>query len=170
MKVIFRFQQHQSRIRIPGFFLFGAILFCASSTFSQARNLGPKDTFAAAGLTAKEVREITDGVEQSAYDTPDSWTSELRVRRVDLGSAPGIVVQGTELLCGGTGNCQTWVFRKAAGKWVSMFADQAPLADSFQFGPTSTGGVKDFIITTNSSAEASQRVIYKFDGKLYRTK
>lgn len=158
-------------MRISGFFLFGAILLGASSTFAQARDLGPKDTFAAAGLTAKEVREITDGVEQSAYDTPDSWASELRVRRVDLGSFPGMVVRGTKLLCGGTGNCQTWVFRKAAGKWVSMFGgDQAPLADSFQFGPTSTGGVKDFTITGNSSAEDSHRVIYKFDGKLYRTK
>jgi hypothetical protein len=173
MEIIFRSRQHQSRIRISTALLFGAIFLCATSTFAQARNPAPKvkDTFAAAGLTAKEVHEITDGVEQSAYDTPDSWASELRVRRVDLGSVPGMVVQGTKLLCGGTGNCQTWVFRKAEGKWVSMFGgDQAPLADSFQFGPTSTSGVKDFTISANSSAEGSHRVIYKFDGKLYRTK
>jgi hypothetical protein len=48
--------------------------------------------------------------------------------------------------------------------------DQAPLADSFQLGPNSTSGVKDLTITTNSSAESSHRAIYKFDGKLYRTK
>jgi hypothetical protein len=158
-------------MRISGFQLSGAILLCASSALAQAQALGPKDTFAAARLSAKEVHEITDGVEQSAYDVPDSWESELRVRRVDLGNVSGMVVQGTKLLCGGTGNCQTWVFRKAEGKWVSMFGgDQAPIADSFQLGPTSTGGVKDFTITANSSAEASHRVTYKFDGKLYRAK
>ncbi|HEY6902847.1 MAG TPA: hypothetical protein VI216_00970 [Candidatus Acidoferrales bacterium] len=158
-------------MRISGFHLFAAILLCATSALAQAHGLGPKDTFAAARLSAKEVHEITDGVEQSAYDTPDSWESELRVKRIDLGYVSGIVVQGTKLLCGGTGNCQTWVFRKAEGKWVSMFGgDQAPMADSFQFGPTSTGGVKDFTITANSSAEAGHRVTYKFDGKLYRAK
>ena len=158
-------------MRLSAFQLIAAILLCASSALSQAHSLRPKDTFAAARLSAKEVREITDGVEQSAFDTPDSWESELRVRRVDLGNGSGIVVQGTKLLCGGTGNCQTWVFRKADGKWVSMFGgDQAPIADSFQLGPTSTGGVKDFTITANSSAEASHRVTYKFDGKQYRAK
>jgi hypothetical protein len=158
-------------MRISGFQLAGAVLLCASSALAQAQALGPKDTFAGAHLSAKEIHEITDGVEQSAYDIPDSWESELHVRRVDLGNIPGIVVQGTKLLCGGTGNCQTWVFRKAEGKWVSMFGgDQAPIADGFQLGPTSTGGVKDFTITANSSAEASHRVTYKFDGKLYRAK
>jgi len=158
-------------MRLSGFQLSAAILLCASSALAQAHGLAAKDTFAAAGLSAKEIREITDGVEQSAFDTPDSWESELRVRRVDLGNLSGIVVQGTKLLCGGTGNCQTWVFRKAEGKWVSMFdGAQAPIADSFQLGPTSTGGVKDFTITANTSAKASHRVTYKFDGKLYRSK
>ncbi len=158
-------------MRISAFRLVAAVLLCASSALAQTQALGPKDTFAAAHLSAKEIREITDGVEQSAYDIPDSWESELRVRRVDLGNIPGIVVQGTKLLCGGTGNCQTWVFRKAEGKWVSMFGgDQAPVADSFQLGPISTGGVKDFTITANLSAEASHRVTYKFDGKQYRAK
>ena len=150
---------------------FVATLLCASAAFAQAQNLGPKETFAAARLSAQEIQQITEGVEQSAYDTPDSWERELRARRVDLGDVAGMVVQGTKLLCGGTGNCQTWVFRKAAGKWISMFGgEQAPLADSFQFGPASTGGVKDFSVTANSSAEDSHRVTYKFDGKLYRAK
>jgi len=30
----------------------------------------------------------------------------------DLGSSPGLVLEGTNLLCGGTGNCQIFVFRR----------------------------------------------------------
>jgi hypothetical protein len=101
-------------MKLSALLLLNAVLVCASPTMGQMRNLGAKDTFAAARLSAKEIREIVAEVEQSAYDTPDSWESELRVQRVDLGACPGIIVQGSKLLCGGTGNCQTWVFRKAA--------------------------------------------------------
>src|SRR5579862_6292723 len=87
--------------------LFGAAAFAQTVT----------DTFAAAKLSGREVREIIAGVEQSAYDTPTSWETELRVRRVDLGGSSGLVVRGTSLLCGATGNCQMWVFRKTNEKW-----------------------------------------------------
>jgi hypothetical protein len=148
---------------------FITILFFPSPP--QAQSLGPKDTFAVAKLSTNEEREIVAGLEQSAYDTPDSWTKEVRIRKIDLGEGPGIVAQGTNLLCGGTGNCQTWVFRKANNKWISLFGnDQAPLAESFQFGPAVTNGIRDFTVVTNSSAKTSQRVTYKFDGKLYRAR
>jgi len=146
-----------------------AATFAVALVFAQMQSLKPSDTFSAAGLSPKEVRDVINGVEQSAYDIPDSWEQELRVRRVNLGLTPGLVVEGTMLLCGGTGNCQTWVFRKSNGKWVSMFAgDQAPLAESFQFGPSATRAIKDFTIHTNSSAEAGKRVTYKFNGRFYR--
>jgi len=69
------------------------------------QSLGPKDTFNSVGLSAKEVP--VEEMEQSAYDTPDDWKKELRVRRTDLGNNPGMMVQGSKLLCGGTGNCGT---------------------------------------------------------------
>jgi hypothetical protein len=122
-------------------------------------------------LSRREAQEVIDAVELSAYDTPDSWQKELRVRRVDLGSYPGLVVQASNLLCGATGNCQLWVFRKAGGKWLSIFgSDQTSIAEGFQLGPARSHGVKDLAIAANSSAEASQRMTYKFDGKHYRTK
>jgi hypothetical protein len=158
------------RISLPAL-AFSAILLCSNPALPQAQSLGPKDTFAAAKLSANEEREIVAGLEQSAYDTPESWTKEVRIKRIDLGEGPGIVVQGTNLLCGGTGNCQTWVFRKANHRWVSLFGnDQAPLAESFQLGPATTNGIRDFTIVTNSSAKTSQRVTYKFDGRLYRAR
>lgn len=157
--------------RIAAFVALHAIVFLAIPAFSQADSLGPKDTFAAAKLSPKEMREIISGVEKSAYDTPDSWGNELRAKRVELGDSPGVVLQGTNLLCGGTGNCQLFVFRKANDKWVSLIGgDQAPLAESFQLGPTVTRGIKDLTVVTNTSAVTSQRVSYKFDGKIYQPK
>jgi len=153
------------------FLMFSAILVCATLAIGQMQNLGSKDTVAAARLSAKEIQEIVAEVEQSAYDTPDSWESELRVQRVDLGTSPGIIVQGSKLLCGGTGNCQTWVFRKAAGKWISLIArDQVPIAEGFSLGPNVTAGIMDFSISANTSAESAKYITYKFDGKFYRVK
>jgi hypothetical protein len=76
---------------VVAFILWGVL---ASWALSQMQSLGPRDTFAAAGISEKESREIVEGVEQSAFDTPDSWNKELRVKRVELGAAPGVVVQG----------------------------------------------------------------------------
>jgi hypothetical protein len=54
------------------------------------------------GLSADEQREILAAVAQSAFDAPDSLEEELSAVRVNLGRSPGIVLQGTKLLCGGT--------------------------------------------------------------------
>ena len=147
-----------------------AVFLGTMQSIAQMQSLRPSDTFAGAKLSTKEAREIIGAVELSAYDTPDSWKKELRVRRVDLGGYKGLVVQGSNLLCGGTGNCQIWIFRKAGDRWVSMFgSDSAPIAESFQL-ESSTQGVKDLTIVTNSSAEGGERAVYRFDGQLYRKK
>jgi len=146
------------------------LLLLAVPAASQPQSLGERETLAAARLSVQELRRILEVIEESAYDTPDSWTKELRARRVDLGAGPGLVLQGTTLLCGGTGNCQLFIFRKVNDQWVSLFGrDQAPLAESFGFGPGVTHGVKDLTLATNSSAQPTQRVTYKFDGQIYRS-
>src|SRR5215470_17021493 len=93
-------------------FLAALILFTAIDASAQMQRLDSKDAFRAANLSPCETAEILKQVEGSAYDYPDDWTRELRVRRVGLGGSPGLVLQGSKLLCGATGNCQTWVFRK----------------------------------------------------------
>lgn len=146
-----------------------ALFCCSGFALSQMQTLTAKDTWAAAKLSAREIQQITAAVEDSAFDTPDSWQDELRVRRVSLGATEsGIIAQGTKLLCGGTGNCQVFVLDKINGKWVSLFGtEQAPIAESFQLGPEVTHGIKDLTIIANSSAESSTRATYKFDGKVY---
>lgn len=135
----------------------------------QMQNLGAQDTWSAARLSAKESAEIITIIQDSAFDTPDSWRRELRARRVSLGDAPGLIVEGSNLLCGGTGNCQLWVLRKVGQKWVSLFVgEQAPLAESFRLGPTSSHGIKDLTIAANSGAEHVEVVTYRFDGRAYQ--
>jgi hypothetical protein len=144
---------------------------CAFSLFDRGLRANEKDTVAAAKLSTIEIDEIINAVKQSAYDVPKSWRGELRFRRVDLGIGPGIVVQGTSLLCGGTGNCQMWVFRKAGAKWVSLFKnDQTILAEGFEFGPALKHHVKDLTVSTNFSADETRRVTYKFDGRRYTSR
>jgi len=151
-------------------FLVCSLLFLAQrSAQEQSRNAGA--TFAVAGLSAEEVREILRDIERSAYDTPESWSVELRTKRVDLGVSLGIVVQGTDLLCGGTGNCQLFVFQKAHGHWVSMFeGGQAPIVAAFRFGPGVSHGIKDLTVTTNMGADSAKPGMYEFDGRYYRAK
>jgi hypothetical protein len=119
------------------------MLLVAVPSASQPQSLAETETLTAARLSAQELRRIFEVIEQSAYDMPDSWTKELRARRVDLGAGAGLVLQGTTLLCGGTGNCQLFVFRRVNDQWVFLFGrGQAPLAESFEFGPGVTHGVK----------------------------
>lgn len=131
--------------------------------------MGVNDTWAAVNLSPSEREQVVAGVEREAYDIPDSWTSELRIRRVDLGGGPGLVAQGSQLLCGATGNCQVFVLRRVGDRWIPLFGDdQAPVGDGFQFGPGATHGLKDLTITTNRSADVVRRVTYQFDGERYR--
>ena len=78
-------------------------LVSALTSVSSSKTLGTADTFAAAKLTKKEVTQLVPVLEQLAYDIPDSWKTELRARRIDLGNTEGLVFEGTNLLCGGTG-------------------------------------------------------------------
>jgi hypothetical protein len=143
----------------------------AAPAETQLQSLGPSDTFRAAALSSAEIGEILKQVQDSAFDIPDDWQKELHVRHFDLGSSPGVVLQGTKLLCGATRNCQTWVFRKAHNNWILMFAnDDVPIAEGFRLGPCASGGIKDFAVQANSSAEAERTVTYRFDGGLYRRK
>jgi len=145
-----------------------ALVMGAAGVF-QPQSLGSRDTLAAANLSGKEMRQIVASLEESAYDSPDSWSEELRAKRIDLGGGSGLLLQGTQRLCGGTGNCQLFIFRKVNDAWVSLVARGLTLlAESFQFGPGVTDGIKDLTVWTNTGAQADRRTTYKFDGRFYR--
>ena len=132
------------------------------------KDLSANETFAAAKLTASERKQIVDQVENTGFDVPDSWERELRVRRVSLGESDGLIVRGTQLLCGGTGNCQTWVFRRSPGGWLNMFEREAPIVSGFGFEQEGSGGIRNFVVSAHGSAAEESRTLFKFDGKVYR--
>ncbi len=132
------------------------------------KDLSANETFLAARLTAAERKQIIDQVENTSFDAPDSWDTELRVRRISLGQADGLIIRGTRLLCGGTGNCETWVFHQTLGKWSNMFEQEAPVVSGFGFEQETSEGIKNFLVSTNSSAVTGKRILFKFDGKVYR--
>ena len=140
----------------------------APQTTDWLKDMSANETFLAAKLTAAEQKQIIDQVGNTSFDAPDSWEAELRVRRVSLGELDGLIIRGTQLLCGGTGNCETWVFRRSPGKWLNMFEREAPIASGFGFEPQASGGIKNFVVSANSSASKESRTLFEFDGKVYR--
>lgn len=140
----------------------------APPKISMFLNLGDQETFLAAKLTEAERKQIIDQVEKTGFDVPDAWETELRVRRVSLGETNGLVIRGTQLLCGGTGNCETWVFRQSQGNWFNLFEQDAPIVSLFGFDQQTTGGIKNFLVGANTSGEKEIRILFKFDGKFYR--
>jgi hypothetical protein len=143
--------------------------FAQDLDFTAIPPLTDVDRVATAKLRTAEVRQIMDQVKRTSFDRPDSWPAELRLRRLSIAGGDGLVVRGTEMLCGGTGNCETWLFRRANGAWVNMFDGEAPVISSFGFGGHVSHDVPDLIATAPMSAAKNNYVVYVFDGKFYRS-
>lgn len=140
----------------------------APSKVSWVARLGNQDTFGAARLTGSEQEQIIDQVQRTSFDIPDDWQSELQVRRVSLGASDGLVIRGTRLLCGGTGNCQTWVFRLSHGAWWNLFENEAPIVSAVGFEQATTLTIENLVSTVHMSAQEELWILFKFDGRYYR--
>jgi len=121
-----------------------------------------------AGLTSTELRQITAEVMRTTFDMPDSWDEELRARRVFWGASEMLVVRGSHLLCGGTGNCQVWVFARLKNRWVPTFDQRAPIASGLAFEEDVSKGLNNLILVTNLGGDKDRYTRYRFDGKFYR--
>jgi hypothetical protein len=127
------------------------------------------DTFVESGLHAAARKEIFESVAVTAYDRPESWDAELRVRHERVGPWHVAVVRGTSRLCGATGNCQTWVFRLDGKHWVNVIAaGQAPIVDGLSL--TRAGRNRPWRLVTRAriSAQESMFAEYRFDGRLFQ--
>jgi hypothetical protein len=156
--------------------VFALLALCAMGGAALAQELdftaiplpSDADGIAAARLPPAELKQIIEQVEQTSFDTPASWEAELRLRQSSIAGGDGLVVRGAAMLCGGTGNCETWLFRRANGAWAKMFDGEAPVISSLGFGRNVSHGVPDLIATAHLSASASTYVVYVFDGTVYR--
>jgi hypothetical protein len=131
-------------------------------------HLRPAETVSAARLTPAEKRQIFRQLDDTSFDTPDSWDTEALVRRVRLGDSDGLVIQGSKLLCGATGNCATWVIRRQKDGWRNLFSGDAPLASTFAFADVLTNGVPNLVLETRLSADVTRRTVFRFNGAFYQ--
>ncbi|MEO7029103.1 MAG: hypothetical protein ABI147_06840 [Acidobacteriaceae bacterium] len=89
--------------------------------------------------------------------------SNLRVTRIDTASGHLFVVQGMgNNLCGGTGNCKTWVM---SGDYkVLMIA----IAQTFKFQERVHHGQPDLLTSMHGSAYDGDLKRWRFNGTTYR--
>ena len=147
--------------------LCAGVLQAQNPKFPVMNHVRSDETFQTTRLTSAELEEIRNDLEKTSFDFPDSWDTEVRVRDISLGSVDGLAVQGTALLCGGTGNCQTWIFRRLLGHWINLFKDQAPIASGFGFQEKMSHGIRRLVMSVNFSAGRAEYWVYDFDGQFY---
>jgi hypothetical protein len=140
----------------------------AQAQLPEARFIRVEFTFSRAGIPPAEVRQVVKQIGSTSFDMPNSWDDELRVRRMALGEADVLVVRGTTLLCGGTGNCQTWVFLRAKAQWRSLIAGDAPLASGLGFEDVDKGALKNLVLVANAGGQKDRYTRYRYDGRNYR--
>ena len=97
---------------------------------------------------------------------------ELLATHLDMGEGRenGLVVQGSENLCGATGNCAMWFLRKIDGKWKLLkFEDEdfGTLVSMFEAVPPKHSGLYELILGSHFNAFEVPFVQLWFDGKKY---
>lgn len=93
----------------------------------------PGDRLTGARLSDRERAMIFAQVKATSFDVPSNWASELVARRTKLGSSDYLIVRGSDMLCGSTGNCQTWLFRRTGRGWINAISGKPPIISSLGF-------------------------------------
>jgi hypothetical protein len=109
----------------------------------------------------KELRDESGGPTREWFEV------EFLARRLDMGEGPdnGLLLQGTQTLCGVTGNCQMWLFRKVNGKWTIVLDDA--LSAAFKFAPPKHNGLFELMVMGHGSAASTPLSVLWFDGTKY---
>jgi hypothetical protein len=96
--------------------------------------------------------------------TPSALEKELLARYVDMGegAANGLDVHGKDILCGASGNCGTWFFRRSRGKWQLVLDGQEPAA--FAFVQPKHDGLLDLVLLVHLSADEAPTDVWQFNG------
>jgi hypothetical protein len=118
------------------------------------------NTFSKAGLSPHDRATIITTVKQRAFDTPPDWSSELVVRWTRVGTKKLLIIRGSDLLCGGTGNCQTWVLQRTNGKWLNRIPGDPPIIASLSL--RTDGAQSDLVGCRNQSVASSKCTSWHF--------
>ena len=94
----------------------------------------------------------------------------IRIARAALrANAPEqLLVQASDAChCGGTGNCGFWVVERR-GKGFRVLLE-TEMVQEFSLEQSRSNGYRDIMTSSHGSATLQGLVLYKFDGKQYRT-
>lgn len=130
------------------------------------------------GLKPKELADVLSIVLSTSkhgpvsdFRSPSALEEKLLARHVDMGEGTnkGLDVHGRGLLCGASGNCPTWFFRRPHAKWELVLGGQWPGA--FAFIPPKHNGLLDLVLIAHMSAGEAPTDVWQFNGTLFeRTK
>ena len=129
-------------------------------------------------LSQQEISDLLSMVLSTGLDDEDMRSAaalrkELDGRHIDMGEGAdkGLILQGTHTLCGATGNCATWLFRRAGTTWKLLGPrNSAPLAASFGFTATKHNNLRNLVIFNNTSAGSGTVEVWQFNGTVYESK
>ena len=114
-------------------------------------------------LLDKEVQEAMTG---DGSTSVGDMTEGVTVKKIDLNKDGQSEYLATlsPFLCGVTGNCLTWVYRKTGDEYRLLLRTSGR---DLLLEKTSTGGFRDLRMEAGHSADKQDFSIYKFDGNKY---
>jgi hypothetical protein len=100
--------------------------------------------------------------------SPAALKEQLLARHVDMGegSDKGLDVHGRGQLCGASGNCATWFFRRSDSKWLLVLG--GPWPGAFAFIPPKHNGLFDLVLLNHLSADEAPTDVWQFNGTKFQ--
>jgi hypothetical protein len=163
-----------------------AVLLTAQAAQQPQRFQLPKDMYgthegrpvADIGLDQNEISTLLSmalaaGLGKDDMRSPAALRKELLARRVDMGEGAdhGLVLQGNDRLCGGTGNCATWFFRKEGTDWKLLEPkNYAPQVSEFGFLSLKHNDLNDLVVAYQDSSGTETIELLEFNGSVYESK
>ena len=102
--------------------------------------------------------------------------TNTRVELIDLDGdgVPEIIAQANDIKvgCGGTGNCEFWIFKKVSDSYKLLLdtrdKDGIGGAELLTVERTGTNGFSDLVLATHESASEKELSVYRFKNGSYR--
>jgi hypothetical protein len=149
-------------LSVFGLIGFAGFNLVSAQTGKQA-TVKEKAALAQLVLQDKEVQEAMTG---DGGPSVGDITEGVTVKKIDLNKdgQPEYLATLGPFLCGTTGNCLTWVYRKTGDEYKLLLRTSGR---QLLLEKSSTGGFRDLRMEAGHSADKQDFSIYKFDGNKY---
>jgi len=118
----------------------------------------------------KKDKMFRDSVDYSDVDANCAEMLELQKTDLNGDGRKEFVLWGSNLeLCGGTGNCQIWIYEKKKGRYKLLLQSVAynDAAKWFEPKKAESNGYRNILLKTHSTAAETTYEFYKFNGAKY---